>query len=316
MQRSRPLEPLAIHAQPWSVLDTYIQSKTIPHAFFWSGPRHAELIVLAHAFMAALMCTEQNTPCGKCTFCVSLSSGTCPDLHEVRLESGSTVIKIDQIRALHPAIDQSPQRGSHRFVLIEPADMLNAAAANALLKVLEEPPDRTFFILISEQMTGLPLTLLSRCQRHVFGSSGHIRTAGQRNYLGLGQLQPPDSIRSLLCDTSGTVMALLLELLNRQITASAVAASLSAYPLDEVLWFLYLLIAQAIYDNLLDYLSSNSQQVIKKIRELPPEKLFAQLTNLVSWMKAARDDTRLNQTLVLEVFLLDLVAVNNKSIGV
>ena len=305
MHPAHPLKPLSIHAPMWDELRPSLQSKTMPNAFFWTGPQHASLLALARAFMAAVMCNDQDAPCGSCIFCTSLAAGTCPDVHEVRLEPASTVIKIDQIRALHPTIDQAPQRGSHRFVLIEPADKLNAAAANALLKVLEEPPARTFFILISEQVTGLPLTLLSRCQRHIFVDQSHVLADGRRDYLGLGRLHQPSSTRALLCDVNGSAMDALLSMFNRQITACTVAASLATNPLDEVLWFLYLLMSQAIHDHMLYAGSSTAHQVIHKIRELHPDKLFMQLSNIVSWMKMAQGETRLNPTLVLEVFLLD-----------
>lgn len=305
MHQLRQLKPLALHAPMWISLQPYIRSKNIPHALFFAGPRHASLLELASAFMAAVMCANKDAPCGTCTFCENLSAGTCTDVHEVRLETASTVIKIDQIRALHPAIDQSPQRGSYRFVLIEPADKLNLAASNALLKILEEPADRTFFILISEQLTGLPLTLLSRCQCYIFGDQAHLQSNGHRDYLGLGLLQHTTSARTGLCAAEGLVMQSLLEMLGGRITVCSIAASLASYPLDEVLWFLYLLMAQAIYDKMLNLNTSHDNPVITKIRALSVDRLFQQLNKIVLWMKHARDDTRLNQTLAIEAFLLD-----------
>src|SRR5581483_11616402 len=119
----------------------------IPHSMLWLGPRHAYLKDIVHKYISMLICQNRNN-CGSCRFCHLLTQGNYPDVNYITSESVANIIKIEQIRELQQSIFQTPQIGEKRFIIIEPADAMNTAAANALLKILEEPPAHAVFILI------------------------------------------------------------------------------------------------------------------------------------------------------------------------
>ncbi len=114
--------------------------------------------------LSALALCEQATQsaCEQCASCHLRQSSQHPDY--ITLSSNDSMIKIDSIRDMSTRCQQSATRGGYQVVLIEAADKLTLASANALLKILEEPPGRVLFILCCEHLTRLPVTVVSRCQ--------------------------------------------------------------------------------------------------------------------------------------------------------
>lgn len=160
---------------------------TLPHALLFAGPAGQGKRAFAEAFAASLMCESPGSDghaCGQCVSCQWLHADTHPDLLrlvpgglEAAEEGGegegapkgkSAQILIEQVRALQEAVSISTHRGGRRVVLIDPAEAMNAYTANALLKLLEEPPEGCVFLLLSSQPRLLLPTLLSRCQRWNF----------------------------------------------------------------------------------------------------------------------------------------------------
>lgn len=169
---------------PWQETDRQrlfgLRSR-LPHAVLLTGPRGVGKRALAEAWGKTLLCespTAAGEACDRCEACHWFDAGTHPDwLHlsfeekegkdgEIRL---ATEITVDQARQATQFAQLSSFRGGRRIALIEPADALNRAASNALLKVLEEPPLNTMFILISHQVRRLLPTLRSRCHRQDIG---------------------------------------------------------------------------------------------------------------------------------------------------
>ncbi len=139
---------------------------TMSHALLLSGSKGLGKMHLARHLAQALLCEGAlMEACEQCDSCGWFDSGSHPDLLEVTLEEKSQVIKIDQVRSLTEKLYKTTS-GPARVVLISPADQLNPAAANALLKTLEEPPAKVFFVLLAVQPDRLPATILSRCQHH------------------------------------------------------------------------------------------------------------------------------------------------------
>jgi DNA polymerase-3 subunit delta' len=109
-----------------------------------------------------LMCErDQAAACGTCHSCQLMHADTHPDFRV--LDGEASTIKVDQVRLLVRQISQKPQVGQNKVVLITHAQAMNINAANAVLKALEEPADRTFFVLTSSQSTSLLPTIRSRC---------------------------------------------------------------------------------------------------------------------------------------------------------
>jgi DNA polymerase-3 subunit delta' len=154
----------------WTHLNSYIQQQRIPQALLITGNKGLGKLQLAEQFAAALLCEQVQAnaqSCGHCPSCLLLKAQTHPDFMLVQVEEGKTTIAIDQIRSLISKLTLKPQFESYRVVILNPADKLNNAAANAFLKCLEEPNERTVIVLISDKPGKLPATIRSRCQKLV-----------------------------------------------------------------------------------------------------------------------------------------------------
>lgn len=144
----------------------------MPHALLLAGPAGLGKRAFAADLAALLLCERAaDSACGNCRSCLLIAAGSHPDRVEVNLElrdDGKTPrseIVVEQIRVLSQRLAMTAQFGGHQVALIDPADLMNAAAANALLKTLEEPGSGTVMLLVCDQFSRLPATIRSRCQR-------------------------------------------------------------------------------------------------------------------------------------------------------
>jgi DNA polymerase-3 subunit delta' len=163
------------HEEHWLRLQSRRAREAMPHALLLCGPAGLGKRAFAQRLIASLLCQQprDGEACGQCRGCQLLVAGTHPDF--VALTFGlrkdgtpRTEIVIDQIRELSARLAMASQFGGWQVVRIDPADAMNAAAANALLKTLEEPPVRTLLILLADAPWQLPQTVRSRCQRIEF----------------------------------------------------------------------------------------------------------------------------------------------------
>lgn len=152
---------------------------TVHHAYLFAGPAGVGKRLVADWFAALVNCVDNadrraSEPCGSCRHCRRIlvdyaaeRGMSHPDV--MRLEPDGRTIKIAQVRDVLRVVPFPPIEAAYRVVIIDPADALGEAAANALLKTLEEPPSRTRFILVSSRADALLVTIVSRCQRMIFG---------------------------------------------------------------------------------------------------------------------------------------------------
>lgn len=152
--------------EPWHTLTTAVDQDRVAHAMLIRGPQGIGKTNLALAYAHFLLCQKpaQGMACGHCASCHLIAAETHPDLCHLRPEEQGKSIKVDVIRQLIQQITLTPQYGGYRVVVISTADALNANSANALLKSLEEPPEGTIFLLVSDRPQALPLTIRSRCR--------------------------------------------------------------------------------------------------------------------------------------------------------
>jgi DNA polymerase-3 subunit delta' len=165
---------------PWleEVWQRLLATRARPaQALLLAGPRGVGKGALAQTWARALLCEKPlagGAACGGCPACHWFDSGTHPDFRLVSLQEktskeGETkmaaAIEVEQARETVEFVQLSTYRAGFRVVVVDPADTLNLAAANALLKVLEEPPLNTVFVLVSDQPRRLLPTIRSRCTR-------------------------------------------------------------------------------------------------------------------------------------------------------
>jgi len=145
-------------------LKNAITSKRIANAYLFVGPRGIGKTSLARIFSKALNCDNGPTvtPCDKCSSCVEIASGTGLDVLEI---DGASNNSVDQVRELRETVKYAPTHGSYKIYIIDEVHMLSAAAFNALLKTLEEPPSHVKFIFATTEPDKILPTILSRCQR-------------------------------------------------------------------------------------------------------------------------------------------------------
>jgi DNA polymerase-3 subunit delta' len=137
----------------------------LAHALFIHEAPGAGGDVLASWVAELVLCTAAQPPCHRCPGCRRAAADAHPDLIRLQPLEDSRQIRIEQVRELAASLALTSYHGGYKVAIVSPADALNRAAANALLKTLEEPTPRTLLVLVASQPSKLPATLLSRCQR-------------------------------------------------------------------------------------------------------------------------------------------------------
>jgi DNA polymerase-3 subunit delta' len=184
-------ESIVDQEKPVRLLSSIIQKGNIPHALLFTGIEGVGKRETANLFAMACNClagtfpsqplsdTETDhepggsplLPCGDCKSCRKIISGNHPDV--ISIKPDKTHIKIGQIRDLFHILAMKPYEAKYRVVIITDAHALNPEAGNALLKVLEEPPDRTILVLTALHLHDLLPTIASRCQHIRFNPISH-----------------------------------------------------------------------------------------------------------------------------------------------
>jgi DNA polymerase-3 subunit delta' len=153
---------------PVRILQTLLRSAVLPHALLFTGVSGVGKRSAARIVAMALNCLKRrlptDDPCGKCPSCRQIRNDRHPDIHLT--EPQANLLRIDRIRALLSALAMKPFSARHRVVVIADAQCMNPEAANALLKMLEEPPANTMLILTASHKSDLLPTIVSRC-RHI-----------------------------------------------------------------------------------------------------------------------------------------------------
>lgn len=151
----------------WQQLQAQIKGQCLPHALLLTGQEGLGKRHFAEQLAASLLCQHLNAStaaCGNCNACHLLAAETHPDMVRLEPEEPGKVIKVDEVRALCQTLTLTSQYGGYKIAIIDPADQMNANAANSLLKTLEEPTAQTLLILVSAHIDRLPVTIRSRCQ--------------------------------------------------------------------------------------------------------------------------------------------------------
>ncbi len=142
-----------------------IAGNRVAHAILFSGPRGTGKTTVARILAKAMNCAQGPTaePCNQCQSCLEITNGNAADVFEI---DGASNNSVDQVRELRENLKYMPVHSRFKIYIIDEVHMLSLAAFNALLKTLEEPPEHILFMFATTEAHKIPITILSRCQRH------------------------------------------------------------------------------------------------------------------------------------------------------
>lgn len=165
----RPQTFEEVYGQPHitATLKNELVSGRVAHAYLFTGSRGTGKTTCAKILSKAVNCLSPHdgNPCNECEICRGIDNGSVLDVIEIDAASNNGV---DNIRDLRDEANFTPVKAKYRVYIIDEVHMLSAGAFNALLKILEEPPEHVIFILATTEIHKLPATILSRCQRFDF----------------------------------------------------------------------------------------------------------------------------------------------------
>ena len=148
-------------------LKTQLTTGKMSHAYLFTGSRGTGKTSCAKILAKAVNCLnpQDGNPCNRCEACKAIDSGACMDVLEIDAASNNGV---DNVRDLRDDAIYTPSQVKMRVYIIDEVHMLSISAFNALLKIIEEPPEHLLFILATTELHKVPATILSRCQRFAF----------------------------------------------------------------------------------------------------------------------------------------------------
>ena len=159
-----------------------LQTGKMSHAYLFTGSRGTGKTSCAKILAKAVNCLnpDHGNPCNCCAACRSIDSGACMDVLEIDAASNNGV---DNVRDLRDDAIYSPSQVKMRVYIIDEVHMLSLSAFNALLKIIEEPPEHLLFILATTELHKVPATILSRCQRFSFRRISQEDIAARLQYV-------------------------------------------------------------------------------------------------------------------------------------
>ena len=207
-------------------LKTQLQTGRMSHAYLFTGSRGTGKTSCAKILAKAVNCLhpDNGNPCNVCEACRSIDDGSCMDVLEIDAASNNGV---DNVRMLRDDAIYTPSQVKMRVYIIDEVHMLSISAFNALLKIIEEPPEHLLFILATTELHKVPATILSRCQRFSFRRISQEDIAARLQYVAYQEnIDLDDGAARVLARLADGGMRDGLSLLDQ--CASATAGELTA----------------------------------------------------------------------------------------
>lgn len=186
-----------------------ISAGRVAHALLFSGPRGTGKTTVARILAKAMNCsgrleTGSPHPCNTCRSCREITQGSSADVYEI---DGASNNSVEQVRELRGNVSYMPVYSPRKIYIIDEVHMLSVAAFNALLKTLEEPPPHVMFMFATTEVHKIPVTILSRCQRHDMRRVSHGALKSHLEKLcGLeGVSVPSESLDLIAVEAGGSV---------------------------------------------------------------------------------------------------------------
>ncbi len=274
-------------------LSLLCEKKRLPHAFLLVNTLGLPLERLLQSFTKLLLCQKRPMPCDQCQSCKLVLLGNHPDLALIAPEKTDGTIKIEQVRQLQVDIFNTPQIGCTKVIVISAADKLTISAANALLKILEEPPDNTYFLLVTQRVQHITPTIVSRCQQWEI-----------KQHCVTDQLYP-----IALMDELDNITEQINSVFNKKKSLNAVAAQWARYnfmSLIEALYHLHAQMLRAFFTEIDENIVFNAK-LENLATAIKPLILFKQIDKLNNIKKNNNQNTPVNHLLALEDFLIGYI---------
>ena len=287
--RSQTFEEIAGQSHVVTALKNAIKFNRMTHAYIFSGPRGTGKTSIARIFAKSLNCPESQDAisCENCHICNHITAGNSVDIIEIDAASNTGV---DNIRSLNETINYSPVECRYKFYIIDEAHMLSTGAFNALLKTLEEPPERTMFILATTEHHKIPVTIHSRCQHFHFRTLSVSEIINQLHHVAKSEsLSIDDKSLDYIAKHSDGCMRDALSLLNQAfaycgqtITHESLLSLLGTVDEDTLLKLMDHIVNQKIPETLtmLHSFSQNgasSSQILSDLMQLSTQLLYISL---------------------------------------
>ena len=224
--RPQTFDDLVGQSAVTQTIKNQLMTGKLSHAYLFTGSRGTGKTSSAKILAKAVNCTDlQNgNPCNQCAACRAIDDGSCMDVLEIDAASNNGV---DNIRDLRDDAIYSPSQVKMRVYIIDEVHMLSISAFNALLKIIEEPPEHLLFILATTELHKVPATILSRCQRFAFRRIGQEDIAARLQYVAYQEsIDLDDSAARVLARMADGGLRDALSLLDQ--CASATTGELTA----------------------------------------------------------------------------------------
>lgn len=327
-----------VQAFPWfddryaHLSQLHVQNR-LPHALFIHGMPGIGKAAFAISFAQSLLCQSpvNGRACGQCKSCDLNAAGSHPDLFILSPEEVGKQLKVDQVRALGEFIYSTAQQGGYRAVVVDPADAMNIASANALLKMLEEPGSDTIILLVTSKMGQVLPTIKSRCQHiecHTPSEPDAI------NWLISASDLDPDKARSILHINRGApkealsyienglnehraqLIRGLADILKQRKSALEVAQSLQKLDLELLLGWFYSLLTDAARGSLCESAELLRQDDARNMlnavaKKSNPVRIFKLADKVHEERRAIMLRQNPNKQLLLENILLEWARLLN-----
>lgn len=302
------------HEALWQRVENAFNANRFPHAVLLWGQAGLGKQDFAKKLIARLMC-DSSSACGQCQSCCWVSANTHPDLMTVEAEDGKKQIGIEQIRQLQSAQALSSVKAGARVIWIPKAELLNIAANNALLKILEEPNDNVYYILNATSLATIPITIQSRCHQYYFAAVSDNQI---KQYLISHGFEPqystllhgaPLQASTYLSDDAMTCRTELKTSLNLLIEGQKspclVAAKWAKQDLNQVLqflclWFLDVLKIKQIGNNTNLTNGDSKALLIKHADFMQENEIVTIIDTMMQFLKQQALGRQINQALWLD----------------
>ncbi len=197
-----------------------IEAGRVAHALLFAGPRGTGKTTVARVLAKAMNCEQgpTRTPCNDCRSCREITAGNAADVFEI---DGASNNSVDQIRELRDNVRYMPVHSRFKIYIIDEVHMLSLAAFNALLKTLEEPPAHILFMFATTELHKIPITILSRCQRHDLRRIDAQAVAGHLTHICQEEeVQVDEACLTLIAQEAGGSMRDALSLLDHVLSCA------------------------------------------------------------------------------------------------